>query len=139
MLDAAPDLLTCLAEAFQEGRRIDLGVGRPRVVAFHLAKPVRLLDLSGRFATQAGCHQGIHSSPLRRRTHAWARAFYDVWPQIQGLLYRSKMAVDLPAYVLFERAAGALPRESLLDLLLGDRRLAAARAAVARELGYSIG
>lgn len=67
---AAPDLLTCLAEAFQAGRHIDLGAVSPRVVAFHLTEPVDLLDLTGRFATLAGCHQGIHSSPLRRRTRA---------------------------------------------------------------------
>ena len=136
---AAPDLLTCLAETFQAGRHIDLGADEPRVVAFHLIAPVPLLDLSGRFATLAGCHQGIHSSPLYRRTRAWSRAFYDTWPQVQGLLYRSKMAVDLPAYVLFERAAEALPRQPFIDLSLTDRRLAAPLGSIARELGYSIG
>lgn len=136
---AAPDLLTCLAEAFQAGRHVDPAGESPRVAAFHLKEPVRLLDLTGRFATLAGCHQGIHSSPLRGRTRAWSRAFYDVWPRGQGLLYRSKMAVDLPAYVLFERAAGSLPSRPFVDLPLTDPRLAAPLESIARELGYSLG
>ncbi len=136
---AAPDLLTCIAEAFQTGRNVDLGADEPRLVAFHVVEVVRLLDLTGRFATQTGCHQGIHSSPLRRRTRAWARAFFDTWPAVQGLLYRSKMAVDLPAYVFFERAAHTLPRKPLVDLPLTDPRLAIPIASIARELGYSIG
>ena len=139
VLYAAPDLLTCIAETFQAGRHIDLRADRPRVVAFYPAESVRLLDLMGRFATQVGCHQGIHSTPLRRHTRAWARAFYATWPEVQGLLYRSKMAVDLPAFVLFERAAQALPGEPLADLALTDDRLATALDAIAGELGYSIG
>ncbi len=134
----APDLLTCCAEAFQAGRRIDRDTDSPRAVAFHLSRTIRLLDLTGRFATRAGCHQGIHSSPLRSRTRAWARAFYDAWPEVQGLLYRSKMAVDLPAYVLFERSATAMPRKPLVDLPLTDERLHAPPDAIARELAYGI-
>ncbi len=135
---AAPDLLTCCAEAFQVGRYVNRFGGSPRVAAFHLREPVHLVDLTGRFATQAGCHQGIHSSPLRRRTRAWARAFYEAWPEVQGLLYRSKMAVDLSAYVLFERGASAVPRRPVVDLPLTDERLSAPLVAMARELGYSI-
>ena len=138
VLYAAPDMLTCLAEAFQAGRHIDRDADAPWVAAFHLAAPVQLLDLSGRFATLAGCHQGIHSSPFRRRTRAWARAFHATWPQIQGLFYRSKMAVDLPAYVLFERAAKALPPTPLVDLPLTVRLLATPIDAMARDLGYSL-
>lgn len=139
MLYAAPDLVTCLAEAFQMARHLDLTSDTPKVAAFHVTEPLRLLDLSGRFATLAGCHQGIHSSPFHGKTRAWARAFYDAWPEIQGLLYRSKMAVDLPAYVLFERAEEALPRKPLVDVPLTDQRLSAALQACAQELGYSIG
>ncbi len=139
MVYVAPDLLTCCAEGFQAGRRIDRRTDSPRVVAFHLKQPIGLLDLTGRFATLAGCHLGIHSSPLRRRTRAWARAFYDVWPEVQGLLYRSKMAGDLPAYVIFERGSGALPPRPFVDLPLTDQGLNAPLDFIARELGYSLG
>jgi hypothetical protein len=139
VLYAAPDFLTCVAETFQAGRHVDAGTDGLRVATFHVGEPVPLLDLTGRFATLAGCHQGIHSSPLRRRTRALARAFYDTWPDVQGLLFRSKMAVNLPAYVLSERAAHALPRSPLVDLPLTDLRLATALRWIARELGYTFG
>ena len=139
VLYAAPDFITCIAEFFQASRHLDRRHGGPRIVAFHLLESIDLIDLSGRFLTLAGCHQGLHSSPLRRRARAWSRALYETCPEGEGLLYRSKMAVDLPAYTFYERAVTAIPDEPFADFPLTDPRLEAPLAAAVSELGYSLG
>src|SRR5690606_20481893 len=54
---------TCLAEAYQATRVISRDHKQPWLVAFELAKPVSLLDLTGRFSTQSGASMGLMTGP----------------------------------------------------------------------------
>src|SRR5438132_1588107 len=71
VLYVADSLLTCLAEAFQAKRRIDIVTAQPMFAAFALARDVPLLDLIGLWPTRAGASTAIHSGP-RPRAQAWA-------------------------------------------------------------------
>jgi hypothetical protein len=100
---AASDAKTCLAEVFQATRRIDRAYQAPWLVIFKTAEPLRLLDLTGDFATRMGASMAIHSGN-RGRARGWARDLYDAFPESQGILYAASMQGGAPAVALNERA-----------------------------------
>ena len=100
---AASDAKTCLAEVFQVTRRIDRVFQAPWLVVFELASDLRLLDLTGEFATRMGASMAIHSGN-RGRARGWARDLYEAYPTVQGILYAASMHGGRPAIALNERA-----------------------------------
>lgn len=139
ILYAALDGETCVAEAFQLDRTIDRVATSPWLVVFALARPVRLLDLSGPFATRIGASTAIHSGP-RSRAREWARDLYDAYPKLHGIQYASSMNGGKPAVALNERihASSAFPRHPLANRPLGDDALADMLETCAESLGYSL-
>ena len=127
---------TCLAEVFQSKRRIDVYTAEPMLVGFRLASPLRLLDLTGLWATRAGASMAINSGP-RPRAQRWARAIYEAFPDLAGLFYSSSMAANAPCLALFERAAGALQTEPELHRPWPTRSCAFLRR-MATALGYGL-
>ena len=128
---------TCLAEVFQAKRRIDVATGQPVLVGFRTARALRMLDLTGRWPTQAGASTALNSGP-RPRAQRWARAIYLAFPAIDGLLYGASMAGNAPCLACFERAADAIPASLEIHRALVDPLLRDLLRRAALTLGYSL-
>jgi hypothetical protein len=134
---AADSLLTCVAEVFQTRRRIDVVSAQPLLATFSLTRDVRLLDLTGLWPTRVGASTAIHSGP-RPRAQAWARAIYEAFPDLEGVLYWSSMNANRPAVALFERTQSALPPLPSSNDSLGNPLLRALLLRYATRLGYRL-
>lgn len=128
---------TCLAEAYQATRAINRDHKQPWLVAFDLARPVPLLDLTGRFPTQSGASMGLMTGP-RSVARRWAQGYYEVYERAQGLLYPSSMHANEPAVALNDRAEAAkvLPAVPAFHRALADPALLTVLRNAARALGY---
>jgi hypothetical protein len=137
ILYAAASPLTCLAEAYQRRRRIHARLSEPWLVGFAAARPLRLLDLTGTWPTRVGASMVINTGP-HARARRWSQAFYQAFPDADGLWYASSMHANRPALALYERAAGALPPTPFLHRALGDPLLRVVLENAAAELGYDL-
>ncbi len=137
---AAADARTCLAEVFQDTRRIDRAFQAPWLVVCKTLRVVDLLDLTGDFATRMGASMAIHSGS-RVRARGWARDLYQAFPSTQGILYAASMHGGAAAFALNERALKGGPlfaahpefHRALADDVMLDPLKHAARA-----LGYAL-
>lgn len=134
VLYCAPLAMTCVAEVFQQSRVIDRVRREPYLTMFDLARNVRLLDITGEFATRMGASLAIHSGS-RNRARLWAAALYDAF-DCDGLLYNSSMHPRAQAIVLSERAIDALPPAPDFNRPLADPSLTDVIDACAHRLGY---
>ncbi len=137
---AASDAKTCLAEVFQDTRRIDRVFQAPWLVVFRTLRALEVLDLSGDFATRLGASMAIHSGS-RARARGWARDLYEAFPAAQGLLYAASMHGGAPAFALNERAleGGPLfPVRPEFHRALADDALLDTLKHAARALGYAL-
>lgn len=137
ILYAADEGRTCLAECFQRTMTIDKQRDAPHLAVFDLGADVKLLDVMGGWITRAGGNMAIGSGS-RKQARAWSRAFYEAYPEIQGIRYASSMDANRPAVALYERAISALPPAPEDDLPLSDSGLAAILADTCHALGYEI-
>lgn len=137
ILYAAPEVVTCLAEVFQEPRIIDREARAPWLVGFRLARPLALLDLTGTWPTRVGASMAIGSGP-RPRAQRWSRAIYASYPEIDGVYYSSSMHANRPAVALYERAEDALPGAPTFHRPLRDPALLEALKKAAIQLGYEL-
>ena len=130
---------TCLAEVFKKTRVINRWHKDPWLVGFKTRNRTRLVDLTGTFPTRAGASMGMMTGP-RSVSRAWARAFHDAWPEIQGPYYPSSMHANRPAMVFTGRAAeaGVVPEHPSLHRSLGDPAIFSILRNAARELGYAL-
>ena len=136
---AAPGAKTCLAEAFQQTRRIDRAFQAPWLVVFEIVSPVRVLDLSGDFATRMGASMAIHSGS-RERARGWARDWYEAFEDIQGIQYASSMNGGAAALALNERALSLplFPAHPLFHRALADDVMLDPLKHAAQALGYAL-
>ena len=136
---AAADAKTCFAEAFQAARRIDRVFQAPRLVVFETLARLRLLDLTGDFATRMGASMAIHSGS-RGRARGWARDLYGAYPEVQGILYAASMHGGRHAIALNERALREplFPAHPLFHRALADDALLDTLKYAARDLGYAL-
>jgi hypothetical protein len=136
---AARDAKTCLAEAFQATRRIDRVFQAPWLVVFETLGDLKLLDLTGDFATRMGASMAIHSGS-RGRARAWARDLYEAYPEIQGILYAASMHGGRPAMALNERVLTAplFPDHPLFHRALADDVMLDPLRHAAHDLGYAL-
>ncbi len=128
---------TCLAEVFQASRVIDRHAKKPVLTGFALQSDVRLLDLSGPFATRIGASSAIHSGP-RPRARRWSQNLYQAYRDIDGLYYCSSMNGNHPAIALYERANTVVPAYPLFHRLLSDPALTAVLIETASKIGYRV-
>jgi hypothetical protein len=131
----ALDGITPLAEVFQDTRVIDRAARSPWLVAYELDADLRLLDLTGTYPTRAGASMLINCGS-RPRARAWSRAFYEAYPQIQGLDYASCMHENRASLALYERAAGAIPAHPSFHRALSDQALRLMLRNAAVKLNY---
>jgi RES domain len=136
---AARDAKTCLAEVFQATRRIDRVFQTPCLVVFETLATLKLLDLTGDFATQVGASMAIHSGS-RSRARGWARDLYEAYPQTQGILYSASMHGGRAAIALNERALTEplFPAHPLFHRALTDDAMLDPLKHAALELGYAL-
>ena len=136
---AAADAKTCLAEVFQATRRIDRVFQAPWLVVFETSADLKLLDLSGDYATRMGASMAIHSGN-RGRARGWARALYDAYPQAHGILYAASMHGGRHAIALNERALKEplFPAHPLFHRALADDAMVDPLKQAAAELGYAL-
>ena len=128
---------TCLAEVFQAARFIDVATGQPIFVGCRLARDLTLLDLTGLWPTRAGASMALSSGP-RPRAQRWARAIYEAFPTLDGLLDGSSMAGNAECLALFERCAEALPARPELHRPLADPTLRQLLRRAGIALGYGL-
>ena len=91
----ARDIPTALAETFQSGRLVDRRRDQPWLASFPLARDLQLLDLTGTFAVQAGGSMKLVSGP-RNWSQNGSRAFYECYPEVEGIYYPSSSRTCLP-------------------------------------------
>lgn len=139
ILYAATDIATAVAECFERNRRrVNRFRRQPWLVAFALQGEVRLLDITDTFPVRAGASSKLAAGPYSHAQN-WSRGFYDSYPAIQGVYYRSSLT-GRPAIALYERAqsAGAFPRAPKFHRALGDPALLDALRIVVEEIGYTL-
>lgn len=131
--------VTCLAEVFQKTRTIHRQHRVPWLVGFSLQADVRLLDLTGHFATRAGASMGLMTGP-RSTSRNWARGFHASYPEIEGIVYPSSMHANRRAIVLNERAKAhsPIPASPGTHRDLKDAALITVIKNAARELRYAL-
>lgn len=137
ILYLAAEVKTCVAEVFQEKRVVDVRSGEPWLVAFRLARAVRLLSLRGDWPTRAGASMNINSGP-RPRSRRWSRSIYEAYADLDGLLYASSMHANREAIALYERARDALPASPEANMPLSRPGLEPDLERFAGELGYDL-
>jgi hypothetical protein len=137
---AAADAKTCLAEVFQDTRRIDRAFQAPWLVIFKTLRVLEVLDLTGDFATRMGASMAIHSGS-RGRARGWARDLYEAFPTAQGIFYAASMHGGAPAFALNERAleGGPLfPAHPEFHRALADDAMLDPLKHAAKALGYAL-
>jgi hypothetical protein len=122
---------------FQETRVIDRNRNQPWMAAFAIESPLDLLDLTGNWPTRARASMAINTGP-RPRAQRWARASYDAYPQLHGILYPSSMDANRPAVALFERALPAMPARPRLHRALAAPPLLVPITNAAARFGYAV-
>jgi hypothetical protein len=139
ILYCATSAVTCLAEVFQETRRIDRVRRAPWLAVFRLERDLDLLDLTGAYPTRAGASMAINSGS-RVRARAWARAWYEAFPDLQGIRYASSMNANEAAIALTDRAEKLepLPRHPDFNRPLADDALLDVLKHAATRLGYGL-
>ena len=126
---SAPTLEACVVEVYGDDGLIS--TGSRRLGSLLLQRSLRLLDLRGDGAWQAGATAAICSSPYHRDSQPWSRYFYESDTDLDGLLYANAHNAAI-AVALFERAEAALMVEN--DLPLADSRVRLRLLAAAEAL-----
>jgi len=134
----AGDIPTCLAEAFQCNREVDLRDRRPWLASFRLRSTLVLLDLTGGFAAELEASAALLTGP-RRYARNWARGFYEAYPMIDGLYFNSTFT-GRSALALFERAAfkPTFPVTPSFHRSLADPLLLVPIQEACADIGYSL-
>lgn len=130
-------LTTCVAEIFQTARTVDVTGNDPWFTVFATQRDLHLLDLTGLWVTRAGGNAAL-SSGERVRARAWSRAFYDAYPDIDGLWFPSSIAVGAPSLTLYERAETAMPTSPLFHRALADPTMTRPLLIAAQALGFAL-
>lgn len=128
---------TCLAEVFQDTRRIDRFRNAPWLAVFEIAKSCGLLDLAGAFTTRVGASMAINTGN-RETARRWAREFYEAYPKLQGIYYASSMHANAPIIALNDRAEKVLPEFPKFNRALADDALLDVLKHSASSFGYGL-
>jgi len=119
ILYAATDLVTALAERFQNGREIRCRqTTAPIVYSWMPTRTLRLIDVTDLSALRLGASQLLSTGP-QRHTRSWAVAIRRTWPTADGLLYQSSMA-GRDCVALWAPAANSFPARPAFARLLSD-------------------
>lgn len=126
------DVLTCVAEVFQEGRFIDVHLGNPYVTAFQLDQELTLLDLTDIWFLRIGGTAAGALGP-KAETRAWARELHRVFPDASGLVSASAVVPGHEVIVLWE---DRFPQETIFASSLDSPAIVLDIATLADRIGY---
>lgn len=127
-----------ILEVFQAQRMIRVGDGAPTLVGFEPVRTLRLLDLSDSdWVTVAGGNSAI-SSGERMRSRAWARAIFEHYPDIDGVVAASSLVPTARVATLWTSAANALPDHPSALIRLDRPELAGVIDRIAERYGYVV-
>jgi len=104
---AATDIITAIAEAFQDKRTVNRIINQPWLVSYALATGLTLLDLSDTFPVKAGGSMKLVSGASLYAQN-WSRGFYDCYPEIHGIYHPSSLT-NRPVVAVYERVASLNP------------------------------
>ncbi|HET8524144.1 MAG TPA: RES family NAD+ phosphorylase [Thermomicrobiales bacterium] len=119
---------TCaFAEAFCHNERLrivtEAALSRSCLCPIATARPVRIVDLStGAGLRWLGADARSCSGPWTI-SQRWARALWQHAEEPDGILYRSRVAPELRAIALFDRAAGIVTANCAGNILTDRHRL----------------
>ncbi len=130
-------LATCLAEVFQTRRKINRSRNDPFFTVFQTTRDLRLLNLKDLWPTRAGASAAIATGP-KRTSRMWAKAIYETYPDLDGVLYGSSMAGMADAMALFERAEDVMPPSPRFNRALVDKTIQRELFSAADKIGYII-
>lgn len=136
VLYTADELLTCTAEVFADTRLIDTRSDAPVLQVWYPNRPLRLLDLSSRWALRNGASVSLDSAS-RSTCRAWSRAVRAQRPGTDGLRVRSTMTGQ-PMTVLFSAAADSIPTFPAENAPLDDPTVHALLCELAPQIGYDV-
>lgn len=135
VLYAATDVTTSFAEVFQDRRAITLS-GNRGLAGWQPARALRLLNLTGMWATHNGASASLHAAN-KNACRAWARQIRHTWPDIDGLYVPSTMTLR-PMVVIYTPATDSFPAGPSVARALTHRDLAAMITDAADELEWPI-
>ena len=130
-------LATCLAEVYQDKRRVDRFRNEPFFVVFQIERDLHLLNLNDFWPTRAGASAAISTGP-KRTARLWSQAIYVAYKDLDGILCGSSMAGMSDAVALFERSRDALPASPSLNRALGDHLIQRELIDALDSIGYLI-
>lgn len=133
---AALDVVTVVAEAFQQTRVVDVVWRAPYLTGWLPSRDLALLDLTGTWPIRNGASHVLTTGP-KRVCRAWARAIDARWPDLDGLWTLSTMT-GRPSVALFTAAADSFPRRPAFSRPLSSPALAGALGQAAAEIGYRV-
>lgn len=133
---AGTTVITAVAETFQLGQVIDLGLGRPHLILWTPRRHLNLLDLTGNWPIRNGAAHALFAAP-KSVCRGWAAAIADRWPGLDGLWTPSTMTGD-PVVVLFRPADTSFPRAPELNRPLTDPAVRQVISRLATRIGYQI-
>ena len=139
VLYAASDLATTLAEFFQHRRRrINRSDQQPWLAAFRLPGTIPLLDLTDTFSVIVGASSNLFTGSFRH-TQAWSRGFYEAYPDIQGLYYRSSLTNRITV-MFYERTSTQqlFPANPGMHRPLDSPLMLRSLTIAAQEIGYRL-
>ena len=134
----AEDILTCVAEVFQNARAVHPQTHSPSLAIFEFKKILNLIDFTGTFPLRLGA-SGKQMTGPRPHARRWSQAFYEVYPSVDGLYYRSSMT-GKATIALYERAFGesTIDAQLIFHRSLSDPYLREALERICDEIGYSL-
>ena len=135
---AARDIITAIAEVFQEKRAVNRTANESWLVSYALATDLQLLDLSDTFLVKAGGSMKLVSGASLYAQN-WSRGFYDCYPEIHGIYYPSSLT-NRPVVAVYERAASLkpFPLTPLFHRALMDALLIEPIRNACKDIGYDL-
>lgn len=133
----ATDPITAFAEVFQNRRRIRV-TSTQAITAWFPIRPLRLLDLTGLWATRHGASASL-SSAQKSTCRNWAHAIHhhQGGPTLDGLYALSTMTHQ-PMVVLFSPAASAFPSAPQFSQLLSHPAAQMLAVRASHKLGWPV-
>lgn len=139
ILYCAEKIPTTLAEVFQDTRVIDPHDSDRHLVSFRLISDLELIDLTNDAWLRAIGAPSDLCQASRERAQEWSRAFYEAYPAMGGIYYRSSRHNQGRNVALYERAATTLPHQPVFHRSLQDRDLRPTLESAVEQLeGYDL-
>jgi hypothetical protein len=129
------DVPTCLAEAFQSTRNVNVLRGGLQLTAFKTRRPLRLLDLRGTWPLSIGASHLINSGP-RNRCRSWAAALRSTHPHADGLLFTGIAGRD--CVTVYSPPGDIFPAVPDFTRPLSDPAIESRVADACSQIGYAL-